>query len=878
MRPTLTFFSFLRLFTISLGSWLVVGPSWGQWNTSQDATNLPGDCVQITPNFNNRRGAAWHECPLRLDEPFDLQFLVNLGDNDSGADGICFVIQDSGNIGDFLVGENGHSIGFANGPFGSSSVAIELDTFANDGTATAGPVDTEDPTFDHMAIFQGGPLIHGGGNELSAEVQAHPTMANIEDGGDHPFRVVWEPSTNNLEVFFEGSLRHSLTLDLLNDVFGGTPSVYWGFTGSTGGLANGQSFCLESAYYSTHQNASTVDPAAPWEVCVGQDLDLTALPLGPSLSAIWATTGDANIAVNAPGEYDVIGIDADGCESHSTIEVTSLPGPELNVLVDEDLVVCGDTEVLLEATVAAGANVAWDGVDGAALLTDLPGPHEVTASLGDCEAQAMVDVLFQPVPELSFEEGGSPVSGDLEVCLGEALLVQAFSTEGATAIWEGVGSDILNATSSGDYFAQAAINGCEAEPASVHVNVLPLPGAGFVATPSTLCWQENGSLQANVGPDAAIVGWTLPLGTTQLNNAGTGTYEVELLGTNGCESTESFNYTMLPPIATGLVDPEPLCDTEVATLNITSAVDGISWNVGGSGVSLSVVESMGEGPYVATVTLGACTQNDTAFVTWWPNPIVGTHPNQVTRCELDPPHTFVWPTQTQDAVGNWLWTVNGEPASAGYNAYEEGLYAVEIRDNATDCFASHDLFLEVWPSLNVIATPDDDLICIGDSTTARVEVLSVGESEVDEIPYTLEWSTPGLLGASPQVAGGSHFVTATNACGSDLALAEVEEEYCGCHIWVPTAFTPDGDGLNEGFRVISSCAWEAFSFQVFNRWGEVVWSTNDPERPWDGGADNLGEGRHYLPDGWYAYVLQWTSLEQGFRETQTKSGRILMVR
>ena len=225
-----------------------------------------------------------------------------------------------------------------------------------------------------------------------------------------------------------------------------------------------------------------------------------------------------------------------------------------------------------------------------------------------------------------------------------------------------------------------------------------------------------------------------------------------------------------------------------------------------------------------------------------------------------------------------MWTVNGEPASAGYNAYEEGPYAVEIRDNATDCFASHDLFLEVWPSLNVIATPDDDLICTGDSTTARVEILSVGESDVDEIPYTLEWSTPGLLGASPQVAGGSHFVTATNACGSDLALAEVEEEYCGCHIWVPTAFTPDGDGLNEGFRVISSCTWEAFSFQVFNRWGEVVWSTTDPERPWDGGADNLGEGRHYLPDGWYAYVLQWTSLEQGFREKQTKSGRILMVR
>lgn len=856
----------------------MVGPSWGQWNTSQDATILPGDCVQITPNFNNRRGAAWHECPLRLDEPFDLEFSVNLGGNDNGADGICFVIQDSGNNGNFLVGQNGHSIGFANGPFGSSSVAIELDTFANDGSPAAGPVNTSDPSFDHMAIFQGGPLVHGGGNELSAAVQTHPTMGNVEDGADHAFRVVWEPASNNLEVFFAGSLRHSLTVDLLNDVFGGAPSVYWGFTGSTGGLANDQRICLQSAYYSTHQNATTVDPVGPWVVCDGQDVSLTALPSGPSLFAAWTSTGNAGITVNVPGEYDLIGIDADGCTSYSTIEVSAAPGPNLDVLVDPNLVVCGETEVLLAATVAPGATIAWDGQDGATLLTDLPGPHEVTASLGDCEAQAMVDVLFQPVPQLSFQEGGSLVNGDLEVCLGDVLLVQALSTEGAAASWEGVGSDILNVTSSGDYIAQASINGCAAEPAFVHVDVLPLPEMSFVTAPSTLCWAETGTVAANLGAESSIVNWTLPLGTTQLNNAGAGTYEVDLLGTNGCESTESFNYTMLPPIATGLVNPDPLCNTEVATLNITSAVDDISWNVGGNGAALSVIESMGEGPYVATVTLGACTENDTAFVTWWPTPIVGTHPNEVTRCELDPPHTFVWPTQSQAAVGSWVWTVNGEPASAGYNAYEEGPYAVEIRDNATDCFASHDLFLEVWPSLNVIATPDDDLICIGDSTTARVEVVAVGESDVSEIPYSLVWNTPGLFGSSPQVAGGSHFVTATNACGSDLALAEVEEEYCGCHIWVPTAFTPDGDGLNEGFRVISSCTWEAFSFQVFNRWGEVVWSTNDPERPWDGGADNLGEGRHYLPDGWYAYVLQWTSLEQGFRETQTKSGRILMVR
>ena len=71
-------------------------------------------------------------------------------------------------------------------------------------------------------------------------------------------------------------------------------------------------------------------------------------------------------------------------------------------------------------------------------------------------------------------------------------------------------------------------------------------------------------------------------------------------------------------------------------------------------------------------------------------------------------------------------------------------------------------------------------------------------------------------------------MTVTNACGSHVALAEVEEEYCGCHIWVPTAFTPDRDGVNEGFRIVSTCDWTEFSFKIFNRWGQQVWSTNDP--------------------------------------------------
>ena len=203
---------------------------------------------------------------------------------------------------------------------------------------------------------------------------------------------------------------------------------------------------------------------------------------------------------------------------------------------------------------------------------------------------------------------------------------------------------------------------------------------------------------------------------------------------------------------------------------------------------------------------------------------------------------------------------------------------MEVRDNATGCNATHNMNLEVWPSLTAAATPDDNLICMGDSTLARLEVFSVGGSDVNEIPFNVVWDTEGLSGMTTPVAGGEHYVTVTNACGSHAALAEVEEEYCGCHIWVPTAFTPDRDGVNEGFRIVSTCDWTEFSFKIFNRWGQQVWSTNDPDTPWDGGAYDLGGGDHFLPDGWYTYVLKWGAIQNGIWTRDVKYGRVLLAR
>ena len=837
----------------------------GQWNLVQNATQLTPTCVQLTTTSPAQRGAAWHDCQIHLGAPFDLEFTVNLGSNNGGADGVCFILQQAGNTGNNLVGNSGGSIGYNGGPF-NPSVGVEIDTWQNG--------DVGDPSYDHIGIGSNGSNNHN----LSAPVQAHVALTNIETGTSYPFRVTWDPATTTLQVYFAGTLRKTLNLNLTTAIFGGNPLVYWGFTGTTGGATNVHSFCLVDAYYSTHLESVTASPEGPWLICGDQEVDLTAVPLAPATTAEWVSTGSPLLTANEAGTYELYAEDANGCPTHSDIEVQAAPGPELTLLVDENLVVCGPGPVELSAAVSPGSQVQWDGANGASITTSESGEHTVVAQLNGCTETAVVEVLFQQVPVVSFEIDGEPVEGEVDVCFGESLTMDALGSVGSAAAWALSGTDELTINSSGDYWATASINGCNSEPDFLHVNLLPLPTANLEALPPTLCWGTTGQILAEASAGATISNWVMPAGTSALGQAGPGLYQATVVSENGCVQTESLSLNMFPPIATGLVDPEPLCDENVAVLQITQPVDNISWNTGGSSPQLQVVNTMGEGPFVATVTQGYCTETDTAWVTWWPTPDIGNHPDSIVRCVLDPPYAINWANQQDEAVGTWVWTINGEPATAGGSLVQEGNYEFVVRDNATGCMDSHAMNVEVWPNLNVVATALDPLVCIGDSSEVRVELVPVLETDPNEIPFGLYWSTEGAEGWSPTVAGGVHYVTAVNACGSDVAAVEIEEEYCGCDVWIPNAFTPDGDGRNEGLRVATNCDMLEFSLTLYNRWGEVVWEITDPESPWDGGATALGEGLHYVPDGIYPYVCRWAYTDNGILLRDQRVGTVAVLR
>jgi gliding motility-associated-like protein len=88
--------------------------------------------------------------------------------------------------------------------------------------------------------------------------------------------------------------------------------------------------------------------------------------------------------------------------------------------------------------------------------------------------------------------------------------------------------------------------------------------------------------------------------------------------------------------------------------------------------------------------------------------------------------------------------------------------------------------------------------------------------------------------------------------------------------WVPSAFTPNGDGRNDTFGVIGQSDPDYFQLSILNRWGVVVFRSTDPQKGWDGIL-----GGQPAPAGPYAYHIQ---NGRSGTETSQKSGVVFLVR
>jgi len=109
----------------------------------------------------------------------------------------------------------------------------------------------------------------------------------------------------------------------------------------------------------------------------------------------------------------------------------------------------------------------------------------------------------------------------------------------------------------------------------------------------------------------------------------------------------------------------------------------------------------------------------------------------------------------------------------------------------------------------------------------------------------------------PNLYGDTYPVTLTVindlGCEDEITiLIEIRDEFA---LYIPNAFTPNGDGVNDWFYVNGNdIDSEEFLLQIFNRWGQLIFETEDPQEPWFGSMNNSGD--RTVQDGSYAYRVE----------------------
>lgn len=229
-----------------------------QYTMVDDATSpSPYDCVNLTTTSNDQRGCAWDlNSTLNFASNFTFDFTVNLGSSDAGADGMAFVMQNDP-LGRCKCGTTGGALG-AGGI--SNSVVVEIDTYLNSedrDDGMTGVLCSGGAEPDHLDIWLNGNVNPaGGGCPTPAGSRVVPSAVpltsggsnyNIENGSNHILRISWNAATSTLTASVLNTAL-STTYGTISYSFNpltvfGTNNPYFGFTASTGGLNNNQSFC-----------------------------------------------------------------------------------------------------------------------------------------------------------------------------------------------------------------------------------------------------------------------------------------------------------------------------------------------------------------------------------------------------------------------------------------------------------------------------------------------------------------------------------------------------------------------------------------------------------------------------------------------------------
>lgn len=547
--------------------------------------------------------------------------------------------------------------------------------------------------------------------------------------------------------------------------------------------------------------------------------------------------------------YTVTATDANGCTGTDAVLVTvsNVMTPDAGL----DQTVCSGESVILSASADPGSTFTWSNnvTNNVPFTPASTVIYTVTATTGGCTGTDEVTVTVNPLPTAG---AGIPQT----VCPGASVTLSG--SGGVSFIWD---NNVTNGVpfippSTTTYTVTATdIYGCT-DDAQVVITVMPPITIGFNTTDEH-CGYADGSVTANPAGGAGNFTylWSNSQGTKTASNLSAGNYTVTVTS-NGCTESASASIINIPGPALNISSfVNETCSQSNGSAVVTAT--GGSGNYSYEWNSLppqfsSFMQNVPAGTYTVTVLDGTCSATTSVIITNTPVPSLQMFSTPAT-CGL--PNG----TASVTALGgsgnySYLWnTTNTDYNITGLNP---GTYTVTVTDMPCTVSAS--------TVVTDIPGPVADF-------SIHPKILTIMDGPVSFIDHSIggiinwQWDfgdgTPygsGVTTDHQYEDLGNYTVTLTvtdnNGCTDSVEdTLRIKEIYT---FYIPNAFTPNGNSINDDWcPKFVGVNMRNYLCSVFDRWGNLVFSTANPYVAWNGTKNNNGTEDDVVP-GVYVYRIR----------------------
>ena len=589
--------------------------------------------------------------------------------------------------------------------------------------------------------------------------------------------------------------------------------------------------------------------------CGLDTLQLTGVGTGtfnwtPPLNIIGASTATPLVFPPATTKYYSELTDVNGCKSRDSLTV--IPKFDLTNAITGPIAICEEDTVTLNGSSNYSNNITWQwtpaatvespGNDTTRVYPTVTTTYSLLTRWGNnCIASKTHTINVTPLavpnagPDAFVCSGGGQASTQLNASGGTS-----YSWTPVTGLSNpNIPNPIASPTTPTYYVVAVGVAGCpklRTDTVFVDVGTVPLINTlndTLICTIDTLQLTTSGAGSFAWTPNYMISNTTVasPLVSPDVPTW----YYVTLTDAVGCKNNDSVFVDVKASVSLNAGADTTICQTDGFTLNTVS--DGLyyQWTpatwLNNSTIKNPFATPLTSTTYRVRASIGKCFSEDDISISVVPYPAANAGPDSYictgfsAQLNATGGSSYAWSPAT--FLNNRL-----IPDPVSVNPTASIQYIVTVRDNLGCPKPVKDtVWVRVYPAVVADAGPRDTTVVLG-------QPLFLNATGADNYVWSPStWlNDPNIHNpvALPQ-DDIEYIVTATTALGCIgrdsilVRLFKMDED-----IYVPNAFTPNGDGNNDVLRPILLGMKDLTYFRVYNRWGVLMFSTSEKGKGWDG--------------------------------------------